>query len=428
MTIGFSFRAAASRTSVTRAALTCSAVCLAGVLAAAQSPAAALSGAATRAPAPAASPPSTLYQPGTQVRPRTGAPEVPEDISALSWVVADARTGDVLAAHNAHRRLPPASTLKTLFALTVIPALPGATRHTVKEEELEGIGAGSSMVGVAEGITYKVADLWRGVFLNSGSDAVHVLAAMNGGWTNTATEMQAKARSLGARDTQVISPDGYDTPGQVSSAYDLAVFGRAGLRNPDFARYCSTPEAMFPGEAGSTYGIQNTNRLLTGANGVEPYPGLIGVKNGYTTNAGNTLVAAARRGSRTLVVTVMNPQAGGGFTVYEEARSLLDWGFAADGRVDPVGTLLDTRSVPAAGPSAQAGRATQAGPAGRPGPSTRPGPGTRPATTARPVAAASPEDEGLGWSDAAEIAGAAVLGAAGVALALRLKPRRTPRG
>src|SRR5689334_7983397 len=67
--------------------------------------------------------PDLLRQPGTQVRLRPGAPEVPE-VSALSWTLADARTGEVLAAHDAHRRLPPASTLKTLFALTVLSLLP----------------------------------------------------------------------------------------------------------------------------------------------------------------------------------------------------------------------------------------------------------------------------------------------------------------
>ncbi|PIB07679.1 D-alanyl-D-alanine carboxypeptidase [Streptomyces sp. HG99] len=339
-----------------------------------------------------------LYRSGTQVRPRAGAPEIPEeDISALSWLVADARTGDVLAAHNAHLKLPPASTLKTLFALTVLPSLPGGIRHTVREEELEGIGDGSSLVGVAQGRTYRVADLWRGVFLSSGNDAVHVLAAMNGGWKTTAARMQAKARSLGALDTHVLSPDGYDTPGQVSSAYDLAVFGRAGLRNPEFARYCSTAQAKFPA-GGWSYEIANTNRLLTGADGVEPYPGLIGVKNGYTSEAGNTLVAAARRGGRTLVVTVMNPQEGGGYAVYEEARSLLDWGFRAAGRVDPVGTLVDTRGVPAAGPGATTG------------------------------APAHPAGDGPGWPEVAGIAGAAGLGAGGVFLALRLRNGRLTRG
>ncbi|MEI5101110.1 serine hydrolase [Streptomyces sp. PmtG] len=282
-----------------------------------------------------------LQRSGTQVRPGAAAPRLPGGISALSWVVADARTGEVLAARDAHRRLPPASTLKSLFALTALPRLHPGTRHTVTEAELARVGGGSSLVGVAAGRSYRVADLWRGVFLSSGNDAVHVLAAMNGGMHRTVLQMRAKARELGARDTWVVSPDGYDAPGQVSSAYDLAVFGRAGLADPQFARYCSTAVASFPA-GGWSYPIQNTNRLLTGAGGVAPYPGLIGVKNGYTSRAGNTLIAAAHRGSRTLVVTVMNPR-NGGFAVYEEARRLLDWGFAAADRVRPVGSLLPAK-------------------------------------------------------------------------------------
>ncbi|MFJ9823239.1 D-alanyl-D-alanine carboxypeptidase family protein [Streptomyces sp. NPDC101160] len=296
--------------------------------------------------------PARLDRSGTQVQPLRGAPELPS-VSALSWLVADAGTGEVLAARNAHRPLPPASTLKTLFALTALPHHAPDERHTVRDEELEGIGEGSSMVGVKEGFTYKVSDLWNGVFLSSGNDAVHVLAALNGGWESMTKQMQEKARSLGARDTRVVSPDGYDAPGQVSSAYDLAVFGRAGLQDPQFTRYCSTAYADFPA-GGWSYGIVNTNRLLTGADGVARYPGLIGVKNGYTSNAGNTLVAAARRGGRTLVVSVMNPQGGGGFSVYEEARELLDWGFDAWGRVQPVGSLKptkDLRKAPGTAPS-----------------------------------------------------------------------------
>ncbi|WMX48383.1 D-alanyl-D-alanine carboxypeptidase family protein [Streptomyces roseicoloratus] len=289
-----------------------------------------------------------LDRPGVQVQPLRGAPALPS-VSALSWVVADASTGEVLAARDAHKPLPPASTLKALFALTAMPHHDPDERHTVEDAELTGIGEGSSLVGVKEGYTYKVSDLWNGVFLSSGNDAVHVLAAMNGGWKSMARKMQEKARALGARDTRVVSPDGYDAPGQVSSAYDLAVFGRAGLQDPQFTRYCSTRYADFP--AGSwSYGIANTNRLLTGENGVARYPGLIGVKNGYTTNAGNTLISAARRGDRTLVVSVMNPQSGGGFAVYEETRRLLDWGFAAAGRVRPVGSLLpgkERREAPA---------------------------------------------------------------------------------
>ncbi|MFE2013657.1 D-alanyl-D-alanine carboxypeptidase family protein [Streptomyces sp. NPDC059491] len=301
--------------------------------------------------------PARLDRQGTQVQPLPGAPDLPS-VSALSWVVADAASGEVLAARNAHRRLPPASTLKTLFALTALPHHQPDEQHTVADSELTGIGAGSSLVGVKEGYTYKVSDLWNGVFLSSGNDAVHVLAAMSGGWESMARQMQDKARSLGARDTHVVSPDGYDAPGQVSSAYDLALFGRTGLQDPAFRRYCSTRYADFP--AGSwSYGIANTNRLLTGSDGVARYPGLLGIKNGYTTNAGNTLVSAARRGDRTLVVSVMNPQGGGGLAVYEEARELLDWGFDAADEVRPVGSLSAGR--PKEEEAVQAAQAAKAG-------------------------------------------------------------------
>ncbi|MFF7178519.1 serine hydrolase [Streptomyces sp. NPDC008121] len=298
-----------------------------------------------------------LDRAGTQVRPLRGAPELP-DSSARSWLVADAATGEVLAARNAHRRLPPASTLKALFALTAMPHLEPERRHTVDAWELEGIGQGSSLVGVRPGYTYKVSDLWNGVFLSSGNDAVHVLAAMSGGWESMARQMQEKARALGARDTHVVSPDGYDAPGQVSSAYDLALFGRAGLQDPAFVRYCSTPYADFPSGSWS-YGIRNTNRLLTGADGVARYPGLIGIKNGYTSGAGNTLIAAARRGTRTLVVSVMNPSSGG-HSVYEEARSLFDWGFDAAGRVQAVGTLAPVPVRAQRHPSPETGPAAAA--------------------------------------------------------------------
>ncbi|MBT2414560.1 D-alanyl-D-alanine carboxypeptidase [Streptomyces sp. ISL-12] len=384
MTIGFS----------SRLALSGCALCALGLLALA--PAAAAVRTRPPDPGPAAGPravapqPGLLYRSGTQVRPRPGAPGLP-DVSGLSWVVADAGSGDVLAAHDAHRRLPPASTLKTLFALTVLPVLPGGIRHEVRPEELARVGPGSSLVGVAEGRTYRVADLWNGVFLNSGNDAVHVLAALSGGWREAAARMQAKARALGARDTEVRSPDGYDAPGQVSSAFDLTLFGRAGLRNPEFARYCARAAALFPGGGGDVYPIENTNRLLTGADGVAAYPGLVGVKNGYTSGAGHTLVAAARRDGRTLLVTVMNPQEGGAFAVYEEARSLLDWGFASAGRVDPVGSLDAPRAR------------------------SRPGP----EPSAEPVAVAAPAEDGPGWAETGAVTAAAGFGAGAVALVLR---------
>ncbi|WP_343245066.1 serine hydrolase [Streptomyces sp. SID14478] len=275
-------------------------------------------------------------------------------VSALSWIVTDADDGRILAAKDAHRRLPPASTLKTLFALTVLPKLPATTVHRAASSDVAQVAAGSSLVGVHDGTRYTVADLWRGVFLASGNDAVHTLARMNGGLARTVNDIQDTARRLGARDTEVRSPDGFDAPGQYSSAYDLALIARAGMKIPDFRRYMGTKTAQFPAAGGpQSFGIQNTNRLLVGSHDVTPYPGLIGVKNGYTSHAGNTLVAAARHGTRTILVTLMNPQAGSANAVYDEARTLLDWGFTSAAQTRQTALLngAPNKSTGAAKPS-----------------------------------------------------------------------------
>ena len=310
-----------------------------------------------------------LGRSGTQANLGTGAPVLPKDLSARSWIVADAESGDVLASHNAHWRLPPASTLKMLFADTLLPKFPKTEKHKVVPSDLAGMGAGSSTVGIKEDETYTVHDLWLGVFLRSGNDAVHVLSAMNKGVDQTVKDMNAHAEELQALDTTVVSPDGYDEKGQVSSAYDLTLFARSGLQKKDFREYCSTVRAKFPGETkknkkGKTtrgsFEIQNTNRLLTGDYGLDAYKGIAGVKNGNTTNAGSTFTGVAERDGKVLLVTVMNPEKEEHDQVYKETAKLLDWGFQASGKVDPVGELVppksaDTSAQPGANASGEAG-------------------------------------------------------------------------
>ncbi|MGW0284712.1 D-alanyl-D-alanine carboxypeptidase family protein [Streptomyces sp. NPDC003236] len=337
--------------------------------------------AALAAPTPSTSPSVTppalmsqvggarLGQPGTQVDLAPGVPVLPKDLTARSWIVSDAESGEVLAAHDAHWPLPPASTLKMLFADTLLPRFPRTMEHKVVPSDLAGMGAGSSVVGIKESHTYSVHDLWLGVFLRSGNDAVHVLAAMNGGVDRTVEDMQAHADELQALDTHVVSPDGYDAPEQRSSAYDLTLFARSGLQKKDFREYCSTVSAKF--ESGE---IRNTNRLLSGDTDVPVYQGIAGVKNGNTTDAGATFTGVAERNGKVLLVTVMNPEKHEHNEVYKETAKLFDWGFRAAGKVRPVGELVPPKSAQS---TAQPGATASAGPAHRTG-----GAGTRPVASA----------------------------------------------
>nr|WP_262056103.1 DUF5136 domain-containing protein [Streptomyces sp. STR69] len=373
-----------------------------------------------------------LAQAGTQVNQAAGVPVLPKDLTARSWIVTDAESGDVLAAHNPHWRLPPASTLKMLFADTVLPKFPKTTEHKVVASDLAGMGAGSSVVPIKEGESYTVRDLWLGVFLRSGNDAVHVLSHMNGGVDQTVADMNAHAQDLQALDTHVVTPDGYDEPGQVSSAYDLTLFARSGLQKKDFREYCSTVSVKFPGETTKekgksvrgTFEIRNTNRLLSGDSDVSVYPGIAGVKNGNTTNAGATFTGVAERGGKVLLVTVMNPEKDEHNEVYKEAAKILDWGFQADGKVQPVGELVAPKN--AAQASAQPG-ATASGEAG--GDTA----GTKSATSSTASVPTAEEDGSSGVGIAlAIVGGLLVLLAGGVFLVNRRWPlpdlvRRRPR-
>ncbi|MCE7078657.1 D-alanyl-D-alanine carboxypeptidase family protein [Streptomyces sp. ST2-7A] len=299
---------------------------------------------------------------GTRVQPLKGAPALPKT-TARSWIVADADTGEVLAARDAHRRLAPASTLKMLFADTLLADTDPEDVYRADPLDFGRLGAGSSAVGISDGHDYTVEDLWHGVFLASGNDAVHALSAMNGGLDEVTRRMNERAVELQAMDTTVVNPDGYDGEGQLSSAYDLTLIARAGLENPEFRRYAAVETYAFPGKGKGkkreSFEIRSTNRLLVGAAGLDRYPGILGGKNGYTSKAGHTFTGIAERDGRTMIVTVMNPEDGDRLRVYRETADLLDWGFGATGRVEPIGELVPSLTELAEAAAAEAAAAPQ---------------------------------------------------------------------
>jgi serine-type D-Ala-D-Ala carboxypeptidase (penicillin-binding protein 5/6) len=289
-----------------------------------------------------------LGQPGIVVGAGTAVPALPAT-TATSFVVADADTGEVLAAHNAHEKLAPASALKTLTALTILPQLP-PNLPTVAQSDAPSVDG--TKAGIVAGTTYTVDNLFTAMLMMSANDAAVSLADANGGLPGTLAQMNTLAAHLQADDTVALTTDGLDAKGQSSSAYDLALIFRAGLTVPQFLYYLSLKTAQFPAPKGQSFQIQTHDKLLTS------YAGMLGGKNGYTVAAQASYVGAARRGGHTIIVAVMRDQA----NFWPEVQALLNWGFAADASAAPVGELVDPLPL-ALQPSPSASQAVDAAPA-----------------------------------------------------------------
>jgi serine-type D-Ala-D-Ala carboxypeptidase (penicillin-binding protein 5/6) len=267
--------------------------------------------------------------------PAAPLPKVP----ASAYVVADAGTGQVLAAKDPHGLLRPASTLKMLTAVALAPLLnPDAT--VVASAQASNVTP--NIAGLVRGQAYKVSDLFYALLLISANDAAIALAQATGSLGNGIALMNAEAHHLQAYDVDAKDPNGLDTPGQYVSAYDLALIARQALTMPDVMRYDSTREAHFPITSRKSETLFNQNDLLT------KYPGGIGGKIGWTGASAATYIGMARRNGVTLIVTILHCTP---LTEVINASKLLNWGFAQDGRARPIGTLVSPiAAAPAAPP------------------------------------------------------------------------------
>lgn len=304
----------------------------------------------------------------------TPAPPVMHDVA---WLVADFDTGEVIAAKAPHARLAPASTLKTLASLVLLPRVDAKKSYAAQSSDTQADG---TRIGLVPGQLYSGTQLFQAMLMGSANDAVYMLSRINGGIPATLAEMNAKAKDLGALDTHAGNPSGLDAPGQSSSAYDLALFGRAAMQLPAFRTYDTTLTVPFPGNpvpkatptttktagptaetsgptakspvivdaAGvkrQTYALSNHNTLLFN------YPGTIGGKDGFTDQAHRTYISIARRDGHTYIATEM------GGTDYQQWRPtarLLDWAFANGSRATPIGRLVQPGEVAAAAAAASA--------------------------------------------------------------------------
>ncbi len=287
------------------------------------------------APAALAAPPNGLPLP-PDVAVGTGGPPLPSGLQSASWLVADLTGGQVLAARAGSAQRAPASTIKILTALTFAPGAPEEIEATPDAVRSEGRTA-----GLKPGVRYRSAELLDAMFVNSANDVTQVLASTTPDPVAAADDMTARAHALGATDTVAASVTGLDAPGQLTTAYDLAILTRAALADPAIRAAAGKTGSTLTGSDGVRRQFTSSNPLLG------HYRGAIGLKTGSTNQAGLTFVGAAERDGRTLAVVLMQaPKSFGA-----EATKLLDWGFQAAGTVSPIAELP---AVPAPGAATEA--------------------------------------------------------------------------
>jgi D-alanyl-D-alanine carboxypeptidase (penicillin-binding protein 5/6) len=230
----------------------------------------------------------------------------------------DIDTGQVLWQQNPSNALPIASLTKMMTALIVVAHAPPDGRVLLTRDALHYTGSGVGLLPLGKHVP--VETLLYGLLLPSGNDAANALADhVAGTRAKFIAMMNAQATRMGLRCTHFDTVSGIVDQGNYSCASDLATIAHAILLQPRLARIVGSRSAVlpFPIKGGKLY-LYNNNPLL-----IARYPGIDGVKTGYTQAAGACLVAAARRGHTWLGVVVLHSN-----NPAQQAQNLLNAGFA----------------------------------------------------------------------------------------------------
>ena len=256
------------------------------------------------------------------VSPLQAAEAVPE-ISGQSAILLAADTGTVLYEKDSREQLPMASTTKIMTALLTLEE---AERlgDPVVEITPEMVAVEGSSMGLLAGDRISLSGLAAGMLLASGNDAANAAALyLAGSQEEFARRMNLRALELGMEDTHFVTPSGLDGESadglkHCSTAYDMALLAREALENQGFRELCSssTRRVSFA-EPEKEVVYTNHNKLLT------QYEGCVGVKTGYTKEAGRCLVSAAERDGALLIAVTLNAP-----DDWNDHARLLDYGFS----------------------------------------------------------------------------------------------------
>jgi D-alanyl-D-alanine carboxypeptidase len=257
----------------------------------------------------------------------------PREVRARAAVLVDASTGVVLWGRRSRTSVPPASLTKMLTALAVrasldLDAVTVASRQAAKQP--------ARRLAVRRGHKLTVDQALKALMIASANDVAVMLAeAAAGSVARFSTAMDAESERLGLRASSWRNPHGLDAPGHRSSALDLAILARAVLADRWLAKVVRMRRAAFTSPGGRRHTLTARSRFLLG------YRGAVGVKTGFTDDAGHCLAAAATRGGRTLIAVVLRSPDNAA-----DAGRMLDWGFGR-GRSARTGLRLPAYVAPA---------------------------------------------------------------------------------
>ena len=243
--------------------------------------------------------------------------------NAKSAILIDASTGQILFEKNSHEKLAPASMTKIMSMLVIVESIEKGIIHwdDMVTASSNASGMGGSQILLETGEQMKVEDMFKGVAVASGNDAVVALAEAVAGTTDEFVKMMNdKVKELGLKDTNFKNPHGLDDANHYSSAYDMAMIARELVKHEKVLTFTSIYEDYLRKGTSKEFWLVNTNKLVRFYNGVD------GLKTGYTTEAGYCLTATAKKNDMRLISVVMGEESNGLRT--SETSALLDYGFA----------------------------------------------------------------------------------------------------
>jgi len=247
------------------------------------------------------------------------------EILAKSAILIDVPSSYVLFEQNADSKLPIASTTKIATAMVVLENHRDELNEVVTiTYPMINIAGSDIQLKTGEKIT--VENLLKGLLIMSGNDTAYSLAAHFGEKNSFVREINEKVKLIGLKNTSFKDPAGLDDDG-FSTAHDLAILGAYAMRNEQFSEIVKTTETSISSVDGQiVHDLKTSNRLIkTDDNFYYPYA--IGVKTGFTYDAGHCLVSSATKDDHTIIGVVLGTNEDTIYASAKESRKLLDWGF-----------------------------------------------------------------------------------------------------